>query len=202
MSFGINAFTVAISGKNLLSSSKELKKVVGDSVGSKWGKKAKKEPLLECNLQFFADKNGCEPTGATYEGSIYRSVDSRYNPLEMSQYTINSNHRYTESGVPGLYFSSGEKIVKAELGNYDVFDFSNRTMYQYDVRLTNMLDVSNPSVRSQLNISLQSIIGESYDVTHAIGRYAYSNGYNEIIAPSARADGGINIILFNAKGVK
>ena len=202
MSFGINAFTVAISGKNLLSSSKELKKVVGDSVGSKWGKKAKKEPLLECNLQFFADKNGCEPTGATYEGSIYRSVDSRYNPLEMSQYTINSNHRYTESGVPGLYFSSGEKIVKAELGNYDVFDFSNRTMYQYDVRLTNMLDVSNPSVRSQLNISLESIIGESYDVTHAIGRYAYSNGYNEIIAPSARADGAINIILFNAKGVK
>ena len=146
--------------------------------------------------------SGSKPIGATYEGTIYRSVDSRYDPLEMSQYTINSNHRYTESGVPGLYFSSGEKIVKAELGNYDVFDFSNRTMYSYDVRLTNMLDVSNPSVRSQLGISLESIVGEGYDVTHAIGRYAYSNGYNGIIAPSARADGGINIILFNAKGVK
>ena len=60
VSFGINAFTAATSGKNLLSSSKELKKVVGDSVGSKWGKKAKKEPLLECNLQFFAEKSGCE----------------------------------------------------------------------------------------------------------------------------------------------
>ena len=56
VSFGINAFTAATSGKNLLSSSKELKKVVEDSAGSKWGKKAKKEPLLECNLQFFADK--------------------------------------------------------------------------------------------------------------------------------------------------
>ena len=65
-------------------------------------------------------ENGSKPIGATYEGTIYRSVDSRYDPLEMSQYTINSNHRYTESGVPGLYFSSGEKIVKAELGNYDV----------------------------------------------------------------------------------
>lgn len=148
------------------------------------------------------NKSGSKPIGATYEGTIYRSVDSRYDPLEMSQYTINSNHRYTESGVPGLHFSSGEKIVKAELGNYDVFDFSNRTMYSYDVRLTNMLDVSNPSVRSQLGISLESIVGEGYDVTHAIGRYAYSNGYNGIIAPSARADGGINIILFNAKGVK
>ena len=148
------------------------------------------------------NKSGSKPIGATYEGTIYRSVDSRYDPLEMSQYTINSNHRYTESGVPGLHFSSGEKIVKAELGNYDVFDFSNRTMYSYDVRLTNMLDVSNPSVRSQLGISLESIVGEGYDVTHAIGRYAYSNGYNGIIAPSARADGGRNIILFNAKGVK
>ena len=148
------------------------------------------------------NKSGSKPIGATYEGTIYRSVDSRYDPLEMSQYTINSNHRYTESGVPGLHFSSGEKIVKAELGNYDVFDFSNRTMYSYDVRLTNMLDVSNPSVRSQLGISLESIVGEGYDVTHAIGRYAYSNGYNGIIAPSARTDGGRNIILFNAKGVK
>ena len=72
----------------------------------------------------------------------------------------------------------------------------------HDVRLTNMLDISNPSVRSQLGISLESIVGEGYDVTHAIGRYAYSNGYDGIIAPSARADGGINIILFNAKGMK
>ncbi len=65
VSFGINAFTAATSGKNLLSSSKELKKVVGDSVGSKWGKKAKKEPLLECNLQFFADKSG-SPSNTLY----------------------------------------------------------------------------------------------------------------------------------------
>lgn len=60
----------------------------------------------------------------------------------------------------------------------------------------------HPSVRFKLGISLDSIIGESYDVTHSIGRYAYNNGYNGIIAPSARADGGVNIILFNAKGVK
>lgn len=133
---------------------------------------------------------------------IYRSVDSKYNPLEMSRYTINSKHRYTEAGIPELYFSSGEKIDRAELGNYDIFDFSNRTMYSYDVKLNNMLDVSNPSVRSQLGISLDSIVGESYDITYAIGRYAYNNGYNEIIAPSASADGGVNLILFNTKGIK
>ena len=57
VSFGINAFTAATSGKNLLSSSKELKKAVGDGVGNKWSRKAGKEPLLEYNLQFFAEKN-------------------------------------------------------------------------------------------------------------------------------------------------
>ena len=149
-----------------------------------------------------ASSAGKGGSGATFEGTIYRSVNKQYNPLEMSQYTINSNHRYTEKGVPGLYFSSGEKIVKAELGNYDVTDFSNRIMYSYDVKLTNMLDVSNPSIRKKLGVSLDSIVGESYDVTHAIGRYAYSNGYNGIIAPSARTDGGVNIIIFNTKGVK
>ena len=60
VSFGINAFTAATSGKNLLSSSKELKKAVGDGVGNKWSRKAGKEPLLEYNLQFFGKKNGCE----------------------------------------------------------------------------------------------------------------------------------------------
>ena len=139
---------------------------------------------------------------ATFEGTIYRCVENPYDPLEMSQYTIDSRHRYTDKGVPGLYFSSGEKIVRAELGNYDVTDFSNRTMYSYDVKLSNMLDVSNPVIREQLGVSLDSLIGESYDVTHKIGKYAYDNGYNGIIAPSARADGGVNIILFSGKLVK
>lgn len=75
-------------------------------------------------------------------------------------------------------------------------------MYSYDVTLTNMLDVSNPTVRAQLGIKLDDIIGENYDVTHLIGRYAYDNGYNGIIAPSARADGGVNIILFSGEGLK
>ncbi len=45
----------------------------------------------------------------TYDGTIYRSVNKNSDPLEMSDYTINSNHRYTEKGMPGLYFSSDKK---------------------------------------------------------------------------------------------
>jgi hypothetical protein len=39
-------------------------------------------------------------------------------------------------------------------------------------------------------------------MTHQIGEYALNNGYTGIIAPSARADGGVNIILFNPEIIK
>lgn len=122
----------------------------------------------------------------------------------MNQYTINADYRYTGKGMPGLYFGSGEKIVRAEVGYYGTTDFLNRTTYSYDVKLDNMLDVSNPYVREQLGISLESIVGDSYGYahTHSVGRFAYRNGYNGIIAPSARADGGVNLILFDVKGVE
>ena len=137
--------------------------------------------------------------GATFEGTIYRNVESKYNPLEIDAHNIKESYRYSPEGIPGLYFSSSERIVKAELANYDTFVFMDRTTYSYNAKLTNMLDVTNPTTRLQLNINLNDIIANTYETTHKIGNYAYKSGYNGIIAPSARADGGVNIILFNTK---
>ena len=109
VSFGINAFTAATSGKNLLSSSKELKKVVGDSVGSKWGKKAKKEPRLECNLQFFGKKNGCE-TKLDYVTSNGLVLETTPNKT---------------TTVLGTYKSDTAAILD-ELGNVKSLDFGPR----------------------------------------------------------------------------
>ena len=41
---------------------KELKKAVGDGVGNKWSRKTGKEPLLEYNLQFFAESSRKTPS--------------------------------------------------------------------------------------------------------------------------------------------
>ena len=70
VSFGINAFTAATSGKNLLSSSKELKKAVGDGVGNKWSRKTGKEPLLEYNLQFFAKSSKVWDYSKQFNGEL------------------------------------------------------------------------------------------------------------------------------------
>ena len=140
-----------------------------------------------------------EIEGVTFEGKLYRNVNSFFDPLEMSNYTIQANHRYTEGGIPGLYFSSGEKIVKAELGHYEITSFTNRTMHVYNTKVENMLDLTDSIIRTKLKVSLEDLVGESYEITHSIGRYAYNNGYNGIIAPSARADGGVNVILFDGR---
>lgn len=58
-------------------------------------------------------------------------------------------------------------------------------MYSYDVILDNMLDASNSAVRTSLGVSLEDITGSGYEITQQIGNYAYGNGFNGIIAPSA-----------------
>ena len=135
---------------------------------------------------------------------------SPVDPLEMGDYTKVQNYRYTEPGVNGLYFGSSKHIVDCEIRSYGVNpDAANRTLTYYDnVKLDNMLDLTNPSVRQQLNVELPDLLNDSYKanvgnaVTHQMGRFASDNGYNGIIAPSARGDGGINIVLFDPKLVK
>lgn len=34
-----------------------------------------------------------------------------------------------------------------------------------------------------------------------IGRFAEANGYQGIIAPSARAEGGVNVIVWGTEGI-
>jgi chitodextrinase len=139
---------------------------------------------------------GDRPQGAVFDGKIYRSVTTGTNPLEIHSGNINADYRYTEEGIGGLYFSTNENTVNEELRNWNV-PIEGRVMYNYDVNINKLLDVSNPQVRIRLGVTLDQIVGEDYEVTHWIGRLARECGYNGIVAPSARADGALNIILFD-----
>lgn len=98
-----------LSGKGLASSGRELLACTGNPA------KTMKGRVRDADVSGRPVEN---ISGATFEGSIYRNVDNKYNPLEMNQYTINADYRYTGKGRPGLYFGSGEKIVRAEVGYY------------------------------------------------------------------------------------
>ena len=147
--------------------------------------------------------------GATFEGGLYRSVPEGRNPLEIHPVfnTEKAIHRYTGEGQGGLYLGSSQRIVNSEFtGNGASID--GLTNNHYNVKIDGLLDLTNPSVRDELGVSLEDLVrtGGSkewrYEITNPLGRYAEDSGYNGMIAPAAQADGGVNVIQFDPKLVK
>jgi RES domain-containing protein len=143
----------------------------------------------------------------TFEGTLYRAVPEGGNPLDIS-YSIVENGRYTAPGQGGLYFASNARAVEAEFVN-NGSSLTGRTVHSFpDTSVDNLLDLTNSATRADLGVSLSDLTrtgGTSawrYEITQPLGAYAQRNGYAGIIAPSAQADGGVNLILFGSKGVR
>jgi RES domain-containing protein len=110
----------------------------------------------------------------------------------------------TGPGQGGLYFGTGERIVEAEVGGSLV----GKQLHSFDSRVSDLLDLSSVATRNKLGVTLDDITRTGgtqawrYELTQPVGAWAQQNGYRGIIAPSAQASGGLNVILFEAKGVK
>ncbi|WP_264946679.1 RES family NAD+ phosphorylase [Sphingomonas canadensis] len=160
-------------------------------------------PASELNMGALA----AERTGVTFEGTLYRAVPEGGNPLDIS-YSVAANGRYTAPGQGGLYFASNARTVEAEFVN-NGSSLTGRTLHSFqESSVDNLLDLTNPATRDDLGVSLGDLTrtgGTSawrYEVTQPLGAFAQRNGYSGIIAPSAQADGGVNLILFGSKGVR
>nr|WP_197060464.1 RES family NAD+ phosphorylase [Erwinia sp. 9145] len=111
------------------------------------------------------------------------------------KWNVGANHRYTGKGLGGVYGANSRKTALAEVNAWKV-DLSTRKLTSKKVQLNNVLDLTSPNVRDQLGVSLKDITGSKYDVTHQIGVWAKSQGYDGILAPSARNLTGSNLIAF------
>lgn len=154
VSFGINAFTAATSGKNLLSSSKELKKVVGD----KWSRKAGKGPLLEYNLQFFAEKS-VSSSGVTFK----------------SQYEIPTNEKgYTKSSLDlrkkvhkEYMFDVADDVNKIKEyvlpsgKRVDFIDFDNKIVYELKPNNPNQIRKGTKQLAGYLE-EIETVFGKGW----------------------------------------
>ena len=85
----------------------------------------------------------------------------------------------------------------AEVMNYE--SPIGKVSVSRDISLDNVLDLTDPSTLRQLNVTTDQITGESYKFTQQIGNMARSNGYDGILAPSARRFGGTNLVIFRGK---
>ena len=152
--------------------------------------------------------------GVTYEGSLYRNVGlmpngSPVDPLEISPFTEKQNYRYTKPGTNGLYFGRDQNVVDCEIRSYNTDPYGKgRTTYVYDdVKVDNMLDLTNPKTRKLMGVKKGDLLTDDYKTniggatTHKMGEFAKDNGYTGLIVPSARLDGGVNLVIFDPKNI-
>ncbi|WP_229711283.1 hypothetical protein, partial [Agarivorans gilvus] len=173
----------------------------GDGSIEEWKAQGRPSELIESDPK--------TQIGVTFEGGLYRSVPEGRNPLEIHPVfnTEKAIHRYTGEGQGGLYLGSSQRIVNSEFTGNGASIEGLVNNYYY-VKVDGLLDLTNPSIRSELGVSLEELVrtGGSkewrYEITNPLGRYAEDSGYNGIIAPAAQADGGLNVILFNPSLVK
>lgn len=146
--------------------------------------------------------------GVTFEGTLYRAVGEGYDPLLIHPGNVAASHRYTGPGQGGLYFATGEHVVEAEFLNNGA-SLAGKQMHSFpNSAVSDLLDLSNPVTRETLGVSLGELTRTGgtqawrYEVTQPLGAWAQQNGYRGVIAPSAQANGGVNVILFDAKSLK
>lgn len=141
------------------------------------------------------------PTGVIFDGTVYRleSPNRVGTTFDIHAGNIAADHRYSAPGVGSIYGATSAETAFAEVDHYGVA--AGRVSVSQNVSLGNVLDLTNPTVRGELNVKLEEIIGDSYKVTHQLGGFARANGYDGLLAPSARNIGGSNLVIF-PKGSK
>jgi RHS repeat-associated protein len=146
---------------------------------------------------------GCKPAGKKISMRAYRyEMPERFDTTwDAHEWNVAARHRYTKKGLGGVYGADSPATALAEVTHWDV-DLSTRELISKDVTLNNVLDLTDPSVRKQtaaamdMPFTLEDITGNNYEYTHKLGDWASQNGYDGILAPSARNPDGANLISF------
>ncbi|MGP4846209.1 RHS repeat-associated core domain-containing protein [Marinobacter sp. 1Y8] len=140
------------------------------------------------------------PKGIAFEGEVYRyeQPDRFATTWDAHQWNQASNHRYTGPGQTGVYAGTTPQTAQAEISHYGAL--GGRELVARNTKVENALDLTNPKTRSELGVSLKDITSNDYTKTHELGLLAKENGYDGVLAPSARDPNGSNLIVFKGIG--
>ncbi len=133
-----------------------------------------------------------------FKGTVYRYEKPKYIETTWTQHpgNIGANHRYTKEGVGGVYAGTTPETALAEITHYG--PLGNRELVSKTVELNKVMDLTDPLVRKKLGVSLDDIThGKDYTIPQSITDIAKKEGYDGILAPSARNKEGSNLIILN-----
>jgi filamentous hemagglutinin len=143
----------------------------------------------------------------THEGRVYRFSDPEYagKTWEIYPGNVAQNHRYSEPGIGSIYSGTSVQTSAAEVTSYSqsFSGFKPKALVAGDVRIDNVLDLTDPAALRALGVTKAQITQSSHGVngayshTQRIAEWAREQGYNGILAPSAQNKSGTNLITFD-----
>jgi hypothetical protein len=149
------------------------------------------------------EKTADLPVGREYEGRVIRYCRTEHKDTLWSRFS-QSEGRYNKTGTEVLYVSKNIASNLAEAKYYRTVEKLSTLHFSYrNLKIDNMLDLTDKNVRKKLGVQLSDLTGDNRNITQTIGDFALKNGYDGIIAPSARLtsngkliDDGVNFVLF------
>lgn len=136
-------------------------------------------------------------------GIVYRAVRQGLDPLSVAG-SLRAGGRFNPPGGFGaLYTSVEEATAAAEVARglrqrgIDPSEYPEGYwwMYELEVRLDSVLDLTDASILEKCGISAASLTGGDMGASRAIGAEAKKQGYQALLVPSAAISGSANLVL-------
>jgi RES domain-containing protein len=132
---------------------------------------------------------------STWSGRVWRHTFAD-NPPDKAN---GRGARWNPPGTDALYVSLDRETVLAEaehqIAAQPIRPIAKRTLYQLDLELANVLDLTDPELLKGLGVDLAGLTDVDFAACQRVGGAAAFLGHDGILVPSGR-HAGINLVVF------
>jgi RES domain-containing protein len=132
---------------------------------------------------------------STWSGRVWRHTFAD-NPPDKAN---GRGARWNPPGTDALYVSLDRETVLAEaehqIAVQPIRPKAKRTLYQLDLELSNVLDLTDPKVLEGLGVDRAALSDMEFAACQRVGGTAAFLGHDGILVPSGR-HAGINLVVF------
>jgi RES domain-containing protein len=128
---------------------------------------------------------------SSFAGTLYRHQAPQYDPRSGEGARINGGRFNPPDSFPVLYLCETRPCAVAEFRRLarihlvGIEGFLPRVLYQYELDLDRVLDLTDADTREQLSISITELTDDDWSLCQTIGTESHASGDQAILAPSA-----------------
>lgn len=146
-------------------------------------------------------------SGVAFQGLCFRHSRARYATVDQEtlEASMRVGGRFNPPGEFGAVYVALDRETalrelerRISLSGLPREHFLPRVIVQVRARLSRVLDLTDPRVRAQLELSVADIVAEDWTRCQQVGRKAREAGYSGIRFPSATGEGQ-NLVIFLEK---